>query len=112
MRFRSNPRGSNTPPIHTMYCSCSSWSASAPAEGEKEDSSGWRGFLKHLKDRGLKTPRLIVSDACRGLVEATNELYPDAQLQRCVVHFYRNVFSHVPNSKVAEVARMLKAIHA
>jgi Transposase, Mutator family len=28
------------------------------------------------------------------------------------VHFYRNVFSHVPNGKVAEVARMLKAIHA
>jgi hypothetical protein len=26
-------------------------------------------------------------------------------------HFYRNVFSHVPNSKLAEVARMLKAIH-
>ena len=29
-----------------------------------------------------------------------------------VVHFYRNVFSQVPNSKVADVARMLKAIHA
>jgi putative transposase len=29
-----------------------------------------------------------------------------------VVHFYRNVFSHVPNGKVTEVARMLKAIHA
>ena len=29
-----------------------------------------------------------------------------------MVHFYRNVFSHVPNGKVAEVARMLKAIHA
>jgi transposase-like protein len=29
-----------------------------------------------------------------------------------VVHFYRNVFSHVPNTKVADVARMLKAIHA
>ena len=28
------------------------------------------------------------------------------------MHFYRNVFSHVPNGKVAEVARMLKAIHA
>jgi putative transposase len=82
------------------------------AEGEKEDASGWRSFLQHLKDRGLKTPRLIISDACRGLVEAANELYPQAQWQRCVVHFYRNVFSHVPNSKVAEVARMLKAIHA
>ncbi|MBX5463857.1 MAG: transposase [Steroidobacteraceae bacterium] len=28
-----------------------------------------------------------------------------------MVHFYRNVFSHVPNGKVTEVARMLKAIH-
>ena len=40
------------------------------AEGEKEDLEGWRGFLRHLKDRGLKGVRLIVSDACRGLVEA------------------------------------------
>ena len=82
------------------------------AEGEKEDLEGWRGFLRHLKDRGLTTPRLIISDACRGLVEAAHELYPEARWQRCVVHFYRNVFSHVPNSKVADVARMLKAIHA
>jgi putative transposase len=82
------------------------------AEGQKEDLEGWRGFLRHLKDRGLTTPRLIISDACRGLVEAAHELYPDARWQRCVVHFYRNVFSHVPNSKVADVARMLKAIHA
>ena len=29
-----------------------------------------------------------------------------------VVHFYRNVFSHVPSTKVREVSRMLKAIHA
>jgi len=41
------------------------------------------------------------------------EFYPEARWQRCVVvHFYRNVFSHTPNNKVAEVARMLKAIHA
>ena len=31
---------------------------------------------------------------------------------RCVVHFYRNVFSVVPKSKVKNVAKMLKAIHA
>jgi len=82
------------------------------AEGEKEDFEGWQGFVRHLKDRGLSGMQLIISDACRGLVEAAAELFPDAQWQRCVVHFYRNVFSHVPNGKVAEVARMLKAIHA
>jgi putative transposase len=36
----------------------------------------------------------------------------DGSRGRCIVPFYRNVFSHVPNSKVAEVSRMLKAIHA
>src|SRR5690606_37229058 len=82
------------------------------AEGEKEDLEGWRGFLRHLKERGLSGVRLIISDACRGLAEAAAEVFPDADWQRCVVHFYRNVFSHVPNSKIAEVARMLKAIHA
>jgi putative transposase len=82
------------------------------AEGEKEDLEGWRGFLCHLKDRGLTGVRLIISDACRGLVEAAGEVFPKTDWQRCVVHFYRNVFSHVPNGKVAEVARMLKAIHA
>jgi transposase-like protein len=82
------------------------------AEGEKEDLEGWRSFLCHLKDRGLKGVRLLISDACRGLVEAAAEVFPGTEWQRCVVHFYRNIFSHVPNGKVAEVARMLKAIHA
>jgi len=82
------------------------------AEGEKEDLEGWRTFLCHLKDRGLKGVRLLISDACRGLVEAAAEVFPGTEWQRCVVHFYRNVFSHVPNGKVAELARMLKAIHA
>ena len=34
------------------------------------------------------------------------------QYQRCTVHFYRNVFSTVPRSKMKTVAQMLKAIHA
>jgi transposase-like protein len=39
-------------------------------------------------------------------------LLSDAHWQRCTVHFYRNVFSHVPRPKMREVAAMLKAIHA
>ncbi len=81
-------------------------------EGAKENKSGWSAFLRHLVDRGLKGVELIISDACRGLVESVAEYLPDARWQRCVVHFYRNVFSHVPATKVREVAAMLKAIHA
>jgi putative transposase len=81
-------------------------------EGAKEDKAGWSGFLKHLKDRGLTGVQLIVSDACLGLVESAAEVYPDTRWQRCVVHWYRNIFSHVPAGKMREVALMLKAIHA
>jgi len=82
------------------------------AEGHKEDKAGWSGFLKHLKDRGLRGVRLIISDACMGLVEAAAEYYPEAQWQRCTVHFYRNVFSVAPTKHVRMVSDMLKAIHA
>ena len=56
--------------------------------------------------------QLIISDACRGLIESAAEYLPEARWQRCMVHFYRNVFSHVPSTKVREVSHMLKAIHA
>ena len=39
-------------------------------------------------------------------------MFPEAKYQRCTVHFYRNVFSVTPRSKVKLVAKMLKAIHA
>src|SRR5262249_59907943 len=40
------------------------------------------------------------------------EFFLEAAWQRCVVHWYRNIFSHVPSTKVREIAAMLKAIHA
>ena len=81
-------------------------------EGLKEDTESWRNFLRHLKQRGLQGVRLLVSDKCLGLVEAAGEFYPEATWQRCMVHWYRNVMSVVPKSKVKEVMAMLKAIHA
>jgi len=82
------------------------------AEGAKEDEESWTLFLRHLKKRGLKGTRLFISDKCLGLVNALGVTYPNAMWQRCKVHFYRNVFTAVPNGKIRKVARMLKAIHA
>lgn len=81
-------------------------------EGAKEDKASWAGFLRHLKQRGLKGVELVISDKCLGLIESVGEFYPKASWQRCVVHFYRNVFTVVPRGKAKEVAAMLKAIHA
>lgn len=81
-------------------------------EGAKEDKESWTAFLRHLKGRGLQGVELFVSDKCLGLVESLADFYPQAKWQRCVVHFYRNVFTAVPKAKVKDVAAMLKAIHA
>ncbi|NMC74502.1 MAG: IS256 family transposase [Geobacteraceae bacterium] len=81
-------------------------------EGAKEDKESWLSFMRHLKSRGLREVKLAVSDKCLGLVEALGEVYPEARWQRCVVHFYRNVFTVVPRGKIKAVAAMLKAIHA
>lgn len=82
------------------------------SEGSKEDKESWLSFLRSLKDRGLQGTQLFVGDRCLGLVEAVADVFPESKFQRCVVHFYRNVFSVVPHSKMSDVAAMLKAIHA
>ena len=38
------------------------------AEGAKEDRAGWSSFIQYLRDRGLAGVKLIISDACSGLV--------------------------------------------
>ena len=82
------------------------------AEGMKEDKASWVSFFQWLKERGLDGVKLIVGDKCLGMLEAVGEVFPEAKYQRCTVHFYRNVFSVVPRSKIKLVAKMLKAIHA
>ena len=84
----------------------------AVSEGAKEDKASWTEFLRGLKERGLKGVELFVSDKCLGLVENFADFYTEAKWQRCVVHFYRNVWTAFPTGKVKEVATMLKAIHA
>jgi len=82
------------------------------SEGAKEDRASWVSFLRYLKERGLKGVKLFITDKCLGLIEALGEFYPDVLWQRCMVHFYRNVFTVVPKGKVKAVVAMLKAIHA
>ena len=82
------------------------------AEGMKEDKASWISFFQWLRGRGLDGVKLVVGDKCLGMLEAVGEVFPEAKYQRCTVHFYRNVFSVTPRSKVKLVAKMLKAIHA
>ncbi len=82
------------------------------AQGMKEDRESWKNFLIWLKGRGHNGVRLLIGDKSLGMWEAVAEVFPEARYQRCTVHFYRNVFSATSRSRLREVTRMLKAIHA
>ncbi|MCA1740793.1 MAG: IS256 family transposase, partial [Actinobacteria bacterium] len=75
-----------------------------------EKGAAYASLLRGLIDRGLSGVRLVVSDGHEGIKAAVFGELPGAEWQRCVVHFERNVLSHVPASSMGEVAQDLKAI--
>jgi transposase-like protein len=75
-----------------------------------EKGAAYASMLRGLVDRGLSGVRLVVSDDHEGIKAAVSGELPGAGWQRCVVHFERNVLSHVPASEMSEVADDLKAI--
>ena len=56
--------------------------------------------------------RLVVGDKFLGMLESIPVVFPEAKYQCCTVHFYRNVFTVTPKTKMKQVTLMLKAIHA
>ena len=73
----------------------------APGGGESADA--WGDFLADLKDRGLPSPLLVISDGAPGLIAAVEQAFPRALRQRCLVHRARNVLAKVPAGMQAEI---------
>jgi putative transposase len=73
----------------------------APGTGESADA--WHDFLQDLKDRGLPSPLLVISDGAPGLIAAIEQAFPKALRQRCLIHRARNILAKVPAGMQAEV---------
>ena len=72
-----------------------------PGTGESFDA--WHAFLADLRDRGLASPLLIISDGAAGLIGAIEQVYPKALRQRCLIHRARNALAKVPTGMQAEI---------
>jgi putative transposase len=80
----------------------------APGSGESADA--WHDFLAGLRDRGLASPLLVISDGAAGLISAIEQVFPKALRQRCLVHRARNILAKVPAGMQAEVKDAFWAI--
>jgi putative transposase len=80
------------------------------APGATESAEAWRGFLGDMKERGLRSPLLVITDGGKGLCAAIETSFPDALHQRCTVHVCRNLAEKVPRHAQDEVKRDYWAI--
>lgn len=64
--------------------------------GQRERHEDWLELGRGLARRGLAAPLLVGSDGAPGLIRAIQELWPDADRQRCAVHRLRNVLAKLP----------------
>jgi putative transposase len=81
--------------------------ATGPSEAEPFRTD----FLRSLADRGLRGVKLIVADDHRGLRAAATKVL-HATLQRCRVHWMRNLLGRVPTGQRSMVAALLRTIFA
>jgi len=78
--------------------------------GVKESTRSWKAALEDIVGRGLKPPRLIITDGNQGLLRALGEIWPEVPRQRCVIHRMRNVLARVPKKRQDEVRKALNRI--
>lgn len=80
--------------------------------GDREKAGVWKEFFKDLKVRGFKSEslRLGIMDGLPGLEEAFASEFPNAKIQRCVVHKLRNISCKVPRRLQEEVMHACKKI--
>jgi transposase-like protein len=80
-------------------------------EGYRESTDSWGAVLRDLKARGLTDPKLFCGDGALGLWGAIDQVYPQADHQRCWCHKMRNVLSHFPKRLHAEVRVLLGRLY-
>ncbi len=64
--------------------------------GQRESREDWLDLGRDLTRRGLRSPWLVITDGAPGLIAAIEEVWPQADRGRCVVHKLRNVLAKLP----------------
>jgi putative transposase len=81
------------------------------AIGPSEAETFWTDFLRSLTRRGLRGVQLVISDDHEGLKKAARKVL-GATLQRCAVHFMRNVMAAVNAKQRGMVAAAIRTVFA
>jgi len=79
--------------------------------GYRESSDSWSCFLRNLKSRGLKPPKLFIGDGALGFWNAARNVYPESRWQRCWVHKTANILDKMPKKVQPGAKTMIHDIY-
>lgn len=77
---------------------------------DQESEVAWQSFFKELRERGLRTPKMIISDAHKGLKKAIGTEFVGTTWQRCTVHLLRNIITKMPKKDSVNERKLLRKI--
>lgn len=78
---------------------------------ESEGANYWLSVLTDLHNRGVKDILIASIDGLTGFPEAIASIYPDTEVQLCVIHQIRNSLKYVASKNQKEFMRDLKPIY-
>jgi len=78
---------------------------------ESEGANFWLQVLTDLKNRGIEDILIASVDGLKGFPEAINAIYPNTEVQLCIVHQIRNSLKYVASKNQKEFMKDLKLVY-
>jgi putative transposase len=78
---------------------------------QTEGAKFWLRVMTEIKNRGVNDILIAIIDGLKGFPEAINSVFPETQIQTCIVHLIRNSLDFCSWKDRKPVAKELKTIY-
>jgi putative transposase len=79
--------------------------------GGNESAKYWLGVLNEIKNRGVQDIMIVSVDGLTGFVDAIGAVFPNAEVQRCIVHQIRYTTKFVSYKDIKPFMKDLKCVY-
>lgn len=80
--------------------------------GESEGANFWLSVITELRNRGVEDILIACIDGLKGFPEAINTIYPDTEIQLCLVHVMRNTLRYIATKDYKEFVKDIKKVYS
>ena len=79
--------------------------------GEQEGAKYWLSVCNDLKNRGVKDILIACMDGLKGLPDTIKVVFPEVNIQNCIIHQIRNSIKYIPSKNVKAFMKDLKEVY-